>query len=81
MTCLEGEQRPKGALWIQWEAPWNRAVDEYTIFILDAKKEYSSKTTVTAISGFKPGSDVDFIIRSVIGEWKGEYGPILTCTV
>lgn len=82
MVCLEGKARPRGELWMKWDKIWNRPdVDKYSIFIINTQSEFYSADLMTSIPGFKKDEKVRFMIRSCVGKWRGEYGPILACTV
>lgn len=82
ISCLSSKDRPAGALWIQWDAPWNgAAVEKYSIQISSTGREYVSRHTSASIDGFTPGETVVFLIRPVKESFKGEFSKVGRCVV
>ncbi|KAJ3189825.1 Protein O-linked-mannose beta-1,4-N-acetylglucosaminyltransferase 2 [Gaertneriomyces sp. JEL0708] len=89
IICLDGPKRLPGELWAEWKQPWTGAkVDKWNILIGGSKEEGGQREFVAdgskpimAIKGFSPGQLVQFWIRPIVGDFKGEWGKRVECRV
>ncbi|KAJ3292762.1 Protein O-linked-mannose beta-1,4-N-acetylglucosaminyltransferase 2 [Rhizoclosmatium sp. JEL0117] len=86
--CM-GPGRPKDALWIRWEKPWNGARPDYyvvrTRFSDDESEDpfttYRADTEELFVSGFKPGTGIIYSVKSVVGDQETNFGEEAICIV
>lgn len=81
-TCLGGDARKPGTLWVEWKMPWTGVhVDLWVIKIEEGGFHYSSLTNSVMIPGFEPGEKVHYSVKGIIDGIEQGYGSITYCIV
>ena len=82
ISCLSGETRDPGSLWVSWKEPWTKVkVDKWIIKIENTGRYYETPVPMVSIDNFEPGTDVYFAVKGMIGDVEQVLGEQTYCTV
>lgn len=81
IRCIQSNDRPKGVVWVEWDKPWNGApVDKFSVYCVNTGSEYITlQTNLVLDRYFTEGDEVVFLIRPIMGQFKGEFSGVGRC--